>query len=294
MPKVPRETFLGLNTKAEEEGLPLAYATTCQNLRLNTGRPKPRRGRDRVLRAGDNQSALDLNGSTQDVLVSAPTTAWTLKRYWTFRMIIEPDTVSGTQYLVGWSNTTRPFILYLNGSTLTWTVVDTGDTAVTLTSTAAITTAATGIQLERRGTTLTMYVNGLAASGDTDTMADLDCKVPTGNLFFGSDQTANYFNGSIEGPELMDGCHLTNEPLVRNGDPITCRAWYDLKSQGNSIVRDLSRFRNHGETQNAPSEVTTLARAHRPIRGLRPYVARGGRKRIFFIAHNLPYIAEVT
>lgn len=294
MPRIPRETWLGTNTKAEVEGLPLAYAIQAQDWRIGSGRPKPRRGRDRVLRGADNQAALDLDGTNQHVLVATPLSAWTLKRHWTFRCIIEPDVVTGTQYLVGWSNTVRPFILWLNGSTLTWTVIDTADATVTLTSSVAITTAKTGIQLERKGTALSMYVNGLTSNGDTDTMADLDCKVPTGNLTLGGDQATNHFNGSAEGPELMDGSHLTNEPLVRHGDPISCRAWYDFKSQGNSIVRDLSPFRNHGKTQNSPSEVASLANAHRPIKGMRPYAARGGRKRFFFVAHNLPYIAEVT
>ncbi len=290
MPRVPREVWLGTNTKAEEEGLPLAYAVQAQGWRLGSGRPKPRRGRDRVLRAADNMASLDLNGSTQDVLVSAPLIAWTLKRHFTFRVVVEPDNVTGSQYIVGWSNTTRPFILWLNGATLTWTVVDTGDAPITLTTTVTATKLA--IQCERKGTALTLRVDGVSV--DTDTMSDLDLKVPTGNLFFGSDQTTNFFDGSIDGPELMDGAHTTDDPLVRHGDPITCRAWYDFKSQGNSIVRDLSRHRNHGETQNTPSEGTALAHTHRPIQALQSYVTRGGRKRLFIVSHNLPYIGKVT
>lgn len=292
MPKVPRNQWFGLNTKADEEGLPLAYAADAQNLRLHTGQPKPRRGRSRILRGGDNTAALDLDGTNQHVIVNTPLSAWTLKKHWTFRCVIEPDVVSGSQYIVGWSNTTRPFILWLNGTALTFTVVDTADAAVTLTSSALSADTVYGIQVARVGTALTMHVNGTLE--DSDTMADLNCKVPTGNLTIGGDQATNYFNGTVDMVELFDGSHLTTDSLVRHGDPITCRAWYDFKSQGNSIVRDLSRFRNHGKTQNSPTEVTSIAHAHRPIRGLRPFVRRGGRKRVFFVAHNVPYICEVT
>lgn len=291
MPKVVRQRWLGLNTKAEEEALPLEYAADMQNLRMESGRLKPRRGRDRILRGADNMAALDCNGTNQGVLVSTPTAAWTLKREWTFRVVIEPDTVSGTQYLIGWSNTTRPFILWLNGSTLTWTVVDTADATTTLTAT-GLTATKTAIQLQRVGTALTLYVDGV--SKDTDTMADLDCKVPTGDLQIGYDQGTNYFNGSIDGPELLDGTHPTNQGLLRHADPISCRAWYDFKSQGNSIVRDLSKFRNHGKVQNSASEVSALSHAYRPVRGIQPYVNRGGRRRVFMVAHNVPYINEVT
>lgn len=289
---IVRDKWLGLNTKAEEEGLPISFAAELQNYRAESGRLKPRRGSDRVVRASDNMAALDLDGSADYVLVSSPTAAWTLKRHWTYRQVIEPDTVSGTQYLIGWSHATDwPFQLYLDDSTLTWVVKDTGDTTATLTAT-GLTATKIGIQCQRVGTALTLYVDG--ASADTDTMSDLDCKVPAGHLHIGHDQSGGFFNGSMDGPELFDGSHPFRQPLVRHADPITCRAWYDFKSRGNSIVRDLSRYRNHGKTQSSPPEVSALSHAWRPIRGLRSYVNRGGRRRLFFVAKDVPYVAEVS
>jgi len=81
---------------------------------------------------------------------------------------------------------------------------------------------------------------------------------------------------------------------VRHPDPLSCRGWYDLKTQGNTIARDMSRSRNHGEIISAPPEIAALSHAYAPIRGIKSYQERGGRKRLYVQAANLPYIVEVT
>ncbi len=287
---VPHFKFFGINTRAGAEGLPIQFAEESEGLRVTTGDLKPSPGMDRVLLIDDTTKALDLDGSADYVKFVTPTSAWTPKKDWTCRVVVEPDNVTGTQYIIGWSHASAwPMVLYLDGSTLTWKVTDTADTVVTLTKT-SMTATKFAVHLERKGTALTMYVDG--ESADTDTMADLNCKVPSGDLYVGRSNSGDFFDGTIDTPELFDGTHLSNEPYIRHGDPLSCRFWPDFKSQGNSIVRDLSRYRNHGKTQSSPGEVASLYHRHAPIRAVQSYIGRGGAKRVFIQAGNEPYIVS--
>ena len=293
---VPAIRFVGLNTSAPVDGMPAEEAIVCQGFRVASGDLSLQPGMVRLAQAGATLKAGDLTAaSSMYYHVESPLTAWTLRQNWTLRLIIKPDTVTGTQALIGWAHATDwPIYLYLDGSALTAVHRDTASTAVTLTASNAMTADAVyGIELVRSGTSLTLYVNGVQE--DTDTVSALDTKVPTVDLYFGRDNSGNYFDGTLEGPELVVRSDLpTTRSLVRYADPKgeIVRCWYDLDADSNSICRDLSRWGNHAKAQNGPSEVASLARVYAPGHGVGTYTTESGQPQVVVGAAGQVFVRE--
>lgn len=299
MPRVqPLVRFRGLNTSAPDTGLEPESAAVLEGFRVSSGDLAPQPGRARLdqaastIRAGEFAAA-----SSHHYAIPNPAAAWTLRKNWTFRHDIEPDTVTGTQALVAFNHATAwPIKTYLDGSTLTVKVTDTADTVVTLTSTTTLAPDTVyAYELVRSGTTLTLYVNG--SEEDSDTMADLDCKVPSSDLYFGRDDSGNYYDGVMDGPELILRDDLpTNRPLVRYQDPkgAVVRAWYDLNLDADDIAKDLSRHGNHARGENSVTDATALSHAYAPIHGISTFTTPTGEKRVVIGASGEIYIAEAV
>ena len=288
--------FRGLNTSAAEVGLPHDRAVQLEGWRIISGDLVPQPGMVRLGKAtGAYRAGEFVAASSHYFAVKNPATAWTLKRHWTLRVIIEPDSVTGTQNILAFNHATAwPVKLYLDGTTLTAKVTDTADTVVTLTgSTTFAVDTVYGIELVRNGTALTLYVNG--SEDDSDTMADLDCKVPSSDLYFGRDNSGSYFDGTIEGPELLVVSDLpTTRSLVRFQDPKgpVCRAAYNLDLSADNIAKDLSRFGNHAIGQGGVTDVASIAHASAQCHGVATFTGTNGKARIVLGMGGNLYVTE--
>ncbi|MCP5065894.1 MAG: LamG domain-containing protein [bacterium] len=285
--------FTGLVDSPTEEGQPAAQWRVLENWRLQTGRLAPRPGMKRIAVADASLRAIDLNGSSQYVSVGTNTTTWTLPRRWTYRQIIEPDTVSGTQAVLGWNHADAPIKVEIVAGQVKATHIDTDSASVSITSSTTFTAVVLSILIQRLGLTLTMWVNGVLEA--TGTLADKVSIAPGGPLLMGADgaSPANFFDGALEGPELIEVAGLpTTRGLIRYEDPVArqVRAWYNLDVDGNDIVKDYSRHRNHGRVIASATDVASLAHPFRPWHGLTGYEARGGSRRVFGVAGKKPYI----
>lgn len=292
----PTIRFVGLNTSSPADGMPPEEATVCQGFRVGSGDLSVQPGMVVLDQAGATLKAGDLTAASSEYyVVESPLAAWTLRRNWTFRQIIQPDTVTGTQYVVGWAHAANwPFTIYLDGATLTVVHKDTNPSTVTLTSSSSLSADAVyGIELVRSGTTLSLYVNG--ALEDSDTVASLDTQVPTVDLYFGRSSAGNYFDGTLEGPELIVRSDLpTTRSLCRYPDPKgeIVRCWYDFDADSNAICKDLSRWGNHAKALNTPTEATSLARVLAPGHAVATYTTESGSPKVVIGAGGLVYIRE--
>jgi len=296
--KVYTQTFQeGLNTTGLEDGLRLPRWSVFQNIRVNEGPAKRRKGIQRIDTVVSPHTALDLTAaSSHEIQIPNYAGPQALKKRWSLEYLYNPDGVSGTQYIHAWAANADPVKVYLNGDTLTAVVKDTGDTEVTLTA-ASQTATKTVATLIRDGTALSLWVNGALA--DSDTMADLDCKVPSGDMYFGSDgASGNFYDGLLDYARAFN-YPLTNqrESLMRLVDPRADTVLWDyvfeIAEATTKRVDDRSSFGNHGVFVGTAATGTAQTVQVTPVNLLHPYRDSKSRNRLAVIAGSEVHLAEV-
>lgn len=286
-----------MNTRALADGLGALEWVELRDWRLSSGRLKPRPGMVRVERADTTIRGLSLNGSSQYVEVAADARVWAAGTQFTIRAICTPSAFSGVQTLIGFKHATDvPVWLRMDGGNVKATLRDSGGAEVTLTSSTTFSAGPLGIEVIRDGDALSLYVNG--TEEDTDTMSGtLSLDDPGGNLLFGATGASpgSFFGGTMDGPEVLTiASHPTTESLVRFPDPRSsvCRAWYDFDLDANDVVRDYTRFRNHGRAIASPSDAAALSHPWAPIHGITSFLTRDGETRVFLVAGKNAYVVE--
>lgn len=287
----------GLNTTGKEDGLRIRRWPVFANIRLNEGPAQRRKGIQFIDQCSDPSTALDFQdtGSTDHVAVPKVADIHTLKKRWTCVYLVNPDGVSGTQTIHGFNHATDwPINVYLDDDTLTAKVTDSAGTVVTLTHT--VTAIKLVISVIRDGTSLSLWVNG--AEVDTDTMADLDCKEPGGDMYFGRDASGDYFDG------LFDNAHafsvaLTNqrEAQMRLVDPrVDSVLWdYPMEIADTTTRRVDDRSLNGVHGQYVGVVVTGTAQSFQvtPVNAIHDWTDNKNRQRLAVLAGAEMFLGEV-
>lgn len=294
--KIPIRRFSGLNTTGLEDGRDLTEFVSLQNFRLTKGAIRRRGGSARLDVATDGTNAMTFNGSSQYVEVAIDTRVWTLGTKFTVRIIANPTTNTGTAPLLRAGVTTPSIEFTTASSKLVVNVWDSAATKTTVTSTDDMPTSTFTAFLTRDGASLSLKIdNGTADTGTMDATNVL--RTPVGSLEIARDGT-NYYTGVIDSIDLFGSVLSSNaDRLLRWPDPFlmpSCLASYHMDADSNQIVKDLSRWWNHGRTQGTPTEVTRLSHQQAPIWAILPYRNRSGQQRVFVKAGSVPYIAELS
>lgn len=289
----------GLNTSSDENGLPLGQYVDLTNVILGDGGLRRRDGMVRVARASNANLCANLNGTSEIVTVPVNTTIHTLRKQWRVSCLVAPDTVNAARTLLGWAHATDwPIqIQFTSSAKVEVKVTDSAGTVVTMTgATTLVGTTTYAVDVVRNGTALTVYLNGV--SEQTGTMADLDCKAPGGNLYFGRNNTGEFFDGKYE------HCWAVNSADTYMGDVfLRCihpRAenvlWsYVLEDMESTTHRidDDSRFGNHGSITAGFSTATSIARQTMPVSMIAPYTDKNAKQRIVVAAGPTMRLAEI-
>ncbi len=278
--RVPKEFyFTGLNTKSQTTGLPVADSVVLQDLRVVGTDLVERLGISRVAQFTGNMSAMDFDAATSQLAVAAviDTRVWALGLYWTVELAIELDVTTGTQTILWAGHTTAAMVVDITGGNIRLRVWDSAATLTTVTIGAATTSVQT-IQITRSAATLsTRLNNGTAVTGSMS--ATLSVRTPVGALRVGADDSlANFLDGTICYLNVLSTVKADhNDRLLRIVYPRAKNvlACYDFKRSGvasSIMVYDRSRYANHMELGNVPTEVAALCHNPAPIRALSMFV----------------------
>jgi hypothetical protein len=291
----------GLRDVGGEDGLELPWSFLFQNWRVGPdGSISRRKGCQRFARFTQSNYAYDLNGTTQFVTRNLDTRVDTLKRYWTFEALVNPDNfATATKTILGVSHAAdyglKVFIT--TAGVLTAAVQDSAGTVVTLTSSALSAGTSYAIQVVRDGTSLYLRVNG--ATVDTDTMADLDGKLPGGNLLLGADNgPALFFDGKYDFARLLS-LVLPDQRFgfMRWPYPVEEAVLFDYHDEEAAAnMVDHSRFENHGTATGSPTAATAnaLCVPHMPVFGITSWLDRDAKTRVFAQSGNGYLLQELV
>lgn len=287
----------GLSTTGKEDGLPLPRWPVFANIRTNEGPAQRRQGIQIVDSLTDPSTALDFaSGSSHHIVIPQVDEIQQLGKRWTCEYLVNPDGVSGTQVIHSFAHATQwPIHVYLNADVVTAKVTDTADTVVTLTS-SAVTATKLAISVIRNGTALSLWVNGVEE--DTDTMADLNCKAPGGDMYLGRDSSGNYFDGLFDFARALS-VPLTNqaEGQMRLVDPRARVVLWDytgeIAESTTKRVDDRSLNGNHGAFVGTAATGTAQSFQVTPIRGIHGYVDNQNESRLAVIAGRKMYVSSV-
>lgn len=292
----------GQQDTANEDGLELPLCRVFQNFRVGEGVAKRRKGCHRFTRATNTNTAPLLDG-TNDWLTIPLHSVHTLKKEWTFEALVRTDDLGDQRTVYGVAHATDySLMVYITaGNKVEAKVQDSAGTVVTLTSASSLSAGQRlAIQVVRNGTSLTLRVNGVTE--DSETMADLDCKTPGGNLYIGRNNTLTAWLGSIDFVRCL-GLVLPDQRYGRQRFPYP-RAepvlWnYDMEAQGtNDRVNDLSRFENHGTLSGLVGGDFTsgdvLCVQSTPVFGMALWTDNDSKRRVFVAAGNNYYPSELV
>jgi hypothetical protein len=273
----------GLNTRANEDGLPEPEATIAQNCRFGSGGFQKRTGSVRVLYATSTAKSMDFDAASSEY-VAAPidVRVWTLPTKFTIEVCVSPDIVTGTRTVFYAGATTPSVALDTDSSSWRWRIWDSAGTLSTVTVGAASLSTTQTIALYRDGASLTSRLDNVA--GGTGTMsATLATRAPVGDLRIARNGGTDYFDGKIDyvrGFAIVRANHA--DRLLRFVDP---KAEYVLFNYGGpasgTTVLDESRWENHGEAFNTPAVATTLCHNPAPVRAIHAYTNYDRAKRVF-------------
>jgi len=284
----------GLNTRANEDGLPEPEATIAQNLRFGSGGFERRPGSVRVLVATSTEKAMDFDAASSEyVAVPIDTRVWTLGLKFTIEVCVAPDIATGARTVFYAGVTTPSIVLDTDSSSWRWRIWDSAGTLSTVTV-GAVTLATNTIQLVRDGATLTSRLNNVA--GGTGTMvATLLTRAPVGDLRFARNDGTDYYDGDIDyirGFAVARSNH--NDRLVRFADPKCeyCLFDYGGPASGTQIT-DNSRWGNDGELLNTPAVSSTLCHNPAPVRAISAYTNHNRQKRVLIQAGSALYDTPV-
>jgi hypothetical protein len=295
----------GLQTTGLEDGLPLPAFKEFQNVRVDRGAAKRRKGIVRVDRATNGSTVytskcFDLNGTDQYAEIPKDTRVHDMKRAWTLGALCRPDSLAAQCPILDVAHASDyGVVLYVTtGGAVVAKVQDSAATVTTLTS---ATTYSAGtelaIQLVRAETALTLYVNG--ASEATGSIADLDGKTPGGNLYIGRDNAGNYFNGPIDYVRLLSFAWTdVAYGRIRLPDSRMRYVLMDYAVQesvnGTSRVDDRSRFENHATHYNTPTEIDALCVQDLPVTCIASWLDSDAKERLLFGAGGSLYFHELV
>ncbi len=283
----------GLSTTGLEDGMEQPRCTQFQNMRVDQGVAKRRAGMGRLARTSVAQYLIyDLDGAADYVQIPLVASVHTLKKLWTWETLAVADSyATNNKTLFGVAHAA-------DYSLIAYFVVTTGaievkvqDSAGTVTTLTTGNVYATGtvcaIQVVRDGTSLKLRVNGILE--DSDTMADLDCKLPGGDLYIGRNNTFTGFDGRI----AYNRCEKVAKVDQRGGlyrlhdprNPITLWDYlmFSDMTAGTERVDDRSANENHGTAVSLGAAATAdLTVPTQPCTGIATWRDALAKQRIFF------------
>lgn len=295
--KVPKFGWGGLNTRADETGLPLLECVTLNDLRVVGMDLVQRKGIVRVAQLGGNAKALDFTSASSDMLSNLiDARVWGLGLKWTVEVLIEPDSTGGTDGIFCAGHTTPAMILDRTGGNVRFRVWDSGGTLSTATVGAEAATLQS-VQITRDGTAITTRLNNVAG-GTTTMSATLDVRTPVGDLRIARDNGGNYLDGTVDYLRVLSIVKDDHaDRLVRLPNPRASYvlADYDMNMTG-TLVYDRSRYENHLIATNIATgdEVTSLCHNPAPVRAISMGVDKDNKRQVLIAAGGLYYIGEVS
>lgn len=293
--RAPIKRFLGLNTKAIDDGLPAPEMVTFQNVRTDHGGIRKRPGMGRVLVATNDRKCMTFTAASSmygEVGTCDPR-VWALGTKWTVKCLWQPSTTGNAQTFFYAGTTTPSMVLDTNSGSVRWRVWDSAGTLTTVTVTATV-AATQSLWLTRDGATLTSRADNVA--GGTGTMsATLAVRTPVGALRFARDNSTNYFGGKLDYltvETIVEANH--NDRLLRCPDPRAAHVKADYDWSGTApVLYDRSSYGNHGTVTNTPVAAATLCHNPSVWRGISAYRDASNRKRIFGVAGASAYVIAV-
>lgn len=288
----------GLQTTGLENGLPLPAMAEWQNWRAGRGTCQLRPGFQHVDRIANGHTVLTLDGTTQNVTIPYNALIHNLKRVWTIEALANPAALTTTRTVLGVAHATdySCIIHVLAAGNVEAKVQDSAATVTTLTSTSTYAIGTNlAIQVVRLGTALTLRVNG--ATEDTDTMADLDCKAPGGDLYIGRNNTFLGWQGVIDYVRCLDVARADQAyGKMRLTDPgaLYVRWDYPVESEDTTRCLDRSRFENHGTIVGAPASGTPLCTQTMFGTGIETWLDADGKQRVFIGGERHVYMQEMA
>lgn len=288
----------GLSTTGLEDGLEQPRLTQFQNFRVDQGVAKRRAGMQRLGRASTAEYLIyDLDGAADYVQIPLVASIHTLKKLWTWETLAVADTYATTnRTLFGVAHAADySLICYFVVTTgaVEAKVQDSAGAVVTLTSGNTYSTGTVcAIQVVRDGASLKLRVNGILE--DSDTMADLDCKAPGGDLYIGRNNTFTGLDGRI----AYNRCEQMAKPDQRHGlyrlhDPRNTTVLWDYlmfsdSTGGSERVDDRSRNENHATAVSLGSAATAcLTVPTQPCTGIATWRDSQARDRLLIGAGRL-------
>jgi len=308
--KVKTLSFLrGLETTGAEDGLELPAWAQFQNTRLDTGSAKRRPGSQRVLTATNQASALDFVAADADLVTVKGYAKMAVTKNFTVGAVIQPDTVTGTQYICAFDSADAPYEIYLDGSTVKATIGTAGGDITVTGGTAAINTTCY-IQLVWRVLPsdtskyeAALWTNGVQGTTQTGTYSAPD--TPGGNFLIGGDGSSagNHFDGTIDFVRVLDvAWDHARFSRMRLPDPKASYVLLDMPMEiANTTtlrVDDRGPQRIHGtasssSSSGAPSSTTTIATQVSPVSYLGQRTDYTNKSRVDVVAGGKFYLAEL-
>ncbi len=262
----------GLQTKRREEGGedPDSFAV-FQNVRVSDGGASRRAGSVQIAYCGTDQTAVDLNGTTQWFQVPLDIRIHTMPRYWTWQCHVNPDVVNATQYIWGNVGATSSHVVGITAAGLPFvTIWHSDNSSVTVTADAAVSADADlRIKVVRDLATLTLRVNTTSKTGVAS--STLAGRAPGTHIAIGQSNSADFFNGQIDsivawGYVRGEGGTATenfSDSRLRFQNPreAGCLYSYTGELDAQTAMRDHGRYEAHARGQNTPTETTALTGA---------------------------------
>lgn len=283
-----RDFTPGLNDKANEDGLGLDEGfSTFSNTRTSSGVAEARPRMARVASCDTDTHALTLNGTNQYVSFDVDTRVWTLGTKFTLSgvFIVSDKTAANTFAYVG--VTTPSIVVDTNSSKVRVRFWDSSATLTTVTSTDDCPQAAAfSFQVVRDGSSLSLRIDNGTADTESLSATNLS-RAPVGEGRVGRDSGSNYTGGTWDVLRLMataesgDSNRLVRHPNPRSESVL---ADYDCRLATGSVVKDRSRFENHAQANNSPSETTALSHSHAMAQSAHPWRDDDNRQRVLIVA----------
>lgn len=297
----PPVDFLGgLNTTADEDGMPLPFWAQYDNVRVGDGRARKAPGRNLVSRIASTAQSRSFDGVADVVSFPLNAAQFDFGTRWTVRGLVALDAVSGVQPIVGWGATVNyPFEINVEDGVVKASVKDTSGNTVALTGTTTFTAGQLiAVQLVRDGASLTLWVNGVVEASSTSFTA-LDSGVPTTSFLTGRSSGGDYIEGTMDFVSILSSAATDHRgSRMRLFDPKAPDVLFDtvfdaLPGSVAAAIRERSRFRNHGTLTGTSTLVSKIGVATAPVLMLADYVETDGRQRLLAVADRTLYGAEV-
>lgn len=297
--KVPARILGGQNDTVPEDGN--RGLVEVRNVRYDRGPPQRRKGIQRVARVPSHHTVLTLDGTDDYIDIPLDARVHTFKRLWTNESLVYPTSfATNAKNILGAAHAADYSlrVYFTTAGKVEAKVQDSAGTVVTLTSASTfVINTIYAIQVVRDGTSLYLRVNNTLE--DSDTMADLDGKLPGGNPTIGRNNGTDHFVGVIDfNRHLLLARADQAYGKMRLPDPLAGYVAYDYCLQDDGVIttrcNDRSAYQNNATINGTPASGTVLTVQTHPVTGMATWLDTDLRQRLLIAAGNRSYFQVLS